>query len=138
MGARPRTKSRSAKPRGLFLARSFRLRPSAPGYSLLVAGLLVALAIFSYDPSDPPSSTVYPLHKGIHNLLGTPGAWAARRLGEFLGITVYLLLASWFVLVVLLILRRSLVTWSVRLLGWLLLIPVACLLADAFIPAAFT
>jgi S-DNA-T family DNA segregation ATPase FtsK/SpoIIIE len=112
------------------------LRPNSVAYSLLFSGLLLALAVFSYDPVDPPSSTVYPLATVPHNLLGLPGAFVARRLSEFLGITVYLLLASWFVLVLLLMLRRGMLTWLRRLLGWLLLIPVSCVAADALVPSS--
>jgi S-DNA-T family DNA segregation ATPase FtsK/SpoIIIE len=49
---------------------------------------------------------------------------------EALGIAAYLLLVNWFVLVVLLWLRRTWLRWSLRLLGCLLLLPCAAVLAD--------
>jgi hypothetical protein len=96
---------------------------------LLAAGLLVALSLFSYDPADLPGA-VHPHHGRPANLLGTPGAWLAQGLIDALGAAVYLLLATWFVLVVLLFLRRSWLTWILRLAGWLLLLPCAAVAAD--------
>jgi S-DNA-T family DNA segregation ATPase FtsK/SpoIIIE len=97
---------------------------------LLLAGLLAALAVFSYDPADPPSTAIYPPNERPANLLGTAGAGVAYELVGALGLAVHVLLASWFVLVLLLYLRRGLLRWSLRLAGWLLLIPAAAALAD--------
>ena len=92
-----------------------RSRLDFAAYGLLVAGLVVALSVFSYDPADPPGGAVYPPHETVKNILGSGGAWLARTLHETLGIAVHILLASWFVLVVLLFLRQSLMRWSLRL-----------------------
>ena len=78
----------------------------------------------------PQGNTVHPPNSIAANLLGPGGAWLARTLLETLGIAVYFLLASWLVLVVLLLLRRGLLTWSLRAAGWLLLIPCAAVSAD--------
>ena len=69
---------------------------------------MVALAVFSYDPADPPGTAVFPPNKRPTNLLGAPGACAAHELVGALGLAVHVLLASWFVLVLLLFLRRGL------------------------------
>jgi S-DNA-T family DNA segregation ATPase FtsK/SpoIIIE len=106
-------------------------RLDAAAFCLLVTGLLVAVAIFSRDPADRPGA-VYPPPVAAQNLLGSPGAWLALALTDALGVGVYVLLASWFVLVVLLFLRRSWLRWSLRLAGWLLLIPAAATGADLF------
>jgi S-DNA-T family DNA segregation ATPase FtsK/SpoIIIE len=108
--------------------RSF--RPDLAAWGLLLAGLLVAGSVFSYDPADPPAATVFPPRPEPVNLLGPAGAWLAHALLETLGVGVFLLLASWFVLVVLLLVRRSRLTWSLRLAGWLLLLPCATVAAD--------
>jgi hypothetical protein len=108
--------------------RSFRLDLVACG--LLLCGLVVALCIFSHSPADAPRTGVYPPSDQPANLVGPPGAWLAEGLHQSLGIAVYVLLASWFVLVVLLLVRRSLLTWSLRLSGWLLLLPCATVAAD--------
>ena len=52
---------------------------------LLLAGMMVALCLFSYDPADPPSVTLHPPRIKPHNLLGLPGAWVAHGLFESLG-----------------------------------------------------
>ena len=97
---------------------------------LLMAGLLVALSVLGHDTDDPPGSSAYPAAPA-KNFLGPGGAWLAGMLQETLGIAVYVLLGSWLVLVVLLFLRRSLWKWSLRLLGWLILIPCAAAGADS-------
>jgi DNA segregation ATPase FtsK/SpoIIIE, S-DNA-T family len=104
-------------------------RLDAAAFSLLAAGLLVSVAVFSLDPADRPGA-VYPPTSVSRNLLGPAGAWLAFALTDALGVAVYVLLASWFVLVVLLFLRRSWLRWSLRLTGWLLLIPCAAVIAD--------
>jgi S-DNA-T family DNA segregation ATPase FtsK/SpoIIIE len=93
---------------------------------LLVTGLLVALSLFTDEPPLTHHSAVAP-HR---NVLGPAGAWLAQVLMETLGVAVYVLLVSWFVLVFLLFLRRGLFTWSLRLAGWLLLLPCTAVLAD--------
>jgi DNA segregation ATPase FtsK/SpoIIIE, S-DNA-T family len=95
---------------------------------LLVTGLLVALCVLSSDPATPAGA--YPPPAEAPNLLGDPGAWLAGALYDALGVAVYVLLASWFVLVVLLFLRRRWLRWLIRLAGWLLLVPCAAVLAD--------
>ncbi|HKB37438.1 MAG TPA: DNA translocase FtsK 4TM domain-containing protein [Gemmataceae bacterium] len=97
---------------------------------LFVAGLLAALCVFSHDPADPPAPSVYPPNARPANLLGAPGARVSQALIDSLGAAVHVLLASWFVLVVLLALRRGLLRWSLRLAGWLLLVPIAAVFAD--------
>jgi S-DNA-T family DNA segregation ATPase FtsK/SpoIIIE len=107
-----------------------RWRLDFAAYSFLAAGLLLALSVLSHDPGNPPGSSVYPCPPTTPNLLGPPGAWLAETVYDTLGVAVYVLLASWFVLVVLLLLRRSWLTWTLRLAGWLLLIPCAAVAAD--------
>jgi S-DNA-T family DNA segregation ATPase FtsK/SpoIIIE len=107
-----------------------RVRLDFAALGFLLAGLALALCILGYDPADPPGTTVYPLHPAATNLLGAPGAWLAQLVLETLGVATYVLLAAWFVLVVLLFLRHGLRAWSVRLAGWLLLIPCVAAGAD--------
>jgi S-DNA-T family DNA segregation ATPase FtsK/SpoIIIE len=101
---------------------------------LLVAGLLVALSLFTDEPA-PGTKTAPATPLAPHrNVLGPGGAWLAQVLTETLGVAVYVLLISWFVLVVLLFLRRGVFTWALRLAGWLLLFPCTAVLADYFGP----
>lgn len=89
---------------------------------LLIAGLLVALCIFSFDV------------RAHSNFFGQPGAWLARELNATLGVAVHVLLASWFVLVLLLLLRQSWASWTLRLVGWLVLLPCAAVAAEWLAP----
>src|SRR5205823_3068470 len=99
--------------------------------TLLLAGLLVALSVFSYDPADPPGTSVYPVNLSPRNLLGPPGAWLASTLHDAFGIAVYVLLCTWFVLVMLLFVRRRRLTWLLRFAGWVLLLPSIAVIGDA-------
>jgi S-DNA-T family DNA segregation ATPase FtsK/SpoIIIE len=105
---------------------SWRLDLTAAG--LLLSGLVVALAVFAVDPA-AACRRVYPPATPPHPL-GPPGFWVGSLLHETLGVAVHVLLAAWFVLVVLLFLRRGWFAWSRRLLGWLLLLPWTALAAD--------
>ncbi|HTU19041.1 MAG TPA: DNA translocase FtsK 4TM domain-containing protein [Gemmataceae bacterium] len=58
------------------------------------------------------------------------GGAIAYELRQSLGAAVYVFLAGWFVVVVRLALRRSWLGWSLRSLGWLLLIPATAVLAE--------
>jgi S-DNA-T family DNA segregation ATPase FtsK/SpoIIIE len=98
--------------------------------ALLLAGLFIALSVFSHDPGRVPAARVDPSRTTPGNLLGPAGSWLARSLDEKLGVAVHVLLVSWFVLVVMLFLRRGLLTWSLRLAGWVLLLPCAAIAAD--------
>jgi S-DNA-T family DNA segregation ATPase FtsK/SpoIIIE len=104
-----------------------RLRLDLAAFVLLAMGLLVALCILGHE--GPANGLVHPRPEP-RNLLGVPGAWLAQSLYEALGVAVYLLLASWFLLVILLFLRRTWLRWAVRLLGTLILLPTATVLTD--------
>jgi S-DNA-T family DNA segregation ATPase FtsK/SpoIIIE len=105
--------------------RRFRLDVTA--FALLGAGLLVALCVLGNDV--PAAGPAHPAAEPT-NPLGLPGAWLAQSLHEALGVAVYLLLASWLVLVVLLFVRRTWLRWAVRLIGWLVLLPSAAVAAE--------
>ncbi len=96
---------------------------------LLLVGLFLTLSVLDYDPSDLPSA-VYPAPAAPHNRLGSAGALIAHELRQTLGVAVYVFLAGWFVVVGLLVLRRGWLAWSVRFVGWLLLVPATAVLAE--------
>jgi S-DNA-T family DNA segregation ATPase FtsK/SpoIIIE len=101
------------------------VRIDLAAFALLAAGLLVAVSLFSADGTTDASTG---------NLLGPGGAWIARELTDALGVAVYVMLGAWFVLVVLLFLRNSWLIWSTRLLGWMILVPCAAVLAHRIGP----
>ena len=47
---------------GVLIMADRRSRLDLGAYGLLIAGLLVALSVFSHDPADPPGAIVYPPH----------------------------------------------------------------------------
>jgi S-DNA-T family DNA segregation ATPase FtsK/SpoIIIE len=112
-----------------------RLYANLTACGLLLAGFVTALSIFTYAPADAPGNTIYPPNNIDSNLLGPVGAWLAHTLLETLGLAVYVLLVSWFVLALLLLVRRRLWSWSLRTLGWFLLVPSAAVSADYLPPS---
>src|SRR5262249_57631144 len=95
---------------------------------LLFGGLVVALSVFSHEPATPVArATGAPAEA---NLLGVPGHLLARELFAALGSAVHVLLAAWFVLVLMLLVRKSWLRWSARLTGWLILLPTTAIAAD--------
>jgi S-DNA-T family DNA segregation ATPase FtsK/SpoIIIE len=99
-------------------------------WGLLAVGLVVAVAVFSHEAG---SGWSYP-PRPAGNLLGPVGAGLAEELNEALGAAVHVLLATWFVLVLMLLLRGYNLRWLFRLTGWLLLLPCAAVLADLLGP----
>src|ERR1019366_1263561 len=98
------------------------LRVDGIAWLLLFCGLVVALCVLSHEPAVGGSSA--------SNLLGEPGDWLARELYAALGSAVYVLLVAWFVLVLMLLVRKSWLRWSGRMFGWLLLLPCTAITAD--------
>src|SRR5260221_671801 len=92
-------------------------------FALLIAGTIVTTVVLSHAPAATEDSVP-------SNLLGWPGAWLAEGLLDSLGIAVYVLLASWLVLVVALFLHRERWRWLRRLAGWMILIPGSAVIAD--------
>jgi S-DNA-T family DNA segregation ATPase FtsK/SpoIIIE len=99
--------------------RGYRLEVIA--FALLLTGLALATAVFTYRPTQPESTS----------LLGWPGAVIAESLFEALGASAYALLAAWFSTAVVLLLRRSVWRTTKQLIGWVILIPCVALTADS-------
>ncbi|MGF1583617.1 MAG: DNA translocase FtsK 4TM domain-containing protein [Gemmataceae bacterium] len=107
------------------------------GWGLLALGFVLAAAVLSHDPSLPPSGAVYPSLEKSENLIGPSGHEVATVLYDSLGLAVYLLLASWFTLVLMLLMREKYWLWWKRLGGWVVLIPCVAIAADVLeIPLA--
>ena len=94
---------------------------------LIIALGLTAIAAFmlasrvSFDPTDPPTHTVWPANAPVRNVCGPVGAWTAYQLVKLFGV------ASWMVVGAVL-LHAMLVLWgrrvgyaSLRLVGILML-----------------
>jgi S-DNA-T family DNA segregation ATPase FtsK/SpoIIIE len=90
-------------------------------WTLLLTGLAVAACVLGHEEW---------VGRDAENLLGEPGAWLAQELFNALGSTVYVLLVSWFVLVLVLLVRQGVGVWLRRLVGWLILLPCCAVVAD--------
>src|SRR5215472_4302090 len=96
----------------------------ALGFGLLVAALLLAAALFSYDPQDPSFDTA--IDVGPHNLLGSNGAVLADLLRQSLGLAAFVIpvvLIGWSLR---LLLNRTVAALSLKLV----LLPTALILAS--------
>lgn len=74
-----------------------RLRDDLLALIVLAATVYLGLCLFSYDPADPPATTVYPPHPVVNNIGGRWGAALAHGLISTLGIGAYFV-PFWFVL----------------------------------------
>ncbi len=89
-------------------------------FALVLAAIAVflGLALFTYDPADPPSQLVYPPRAETFNLCGPVGARVALLLLEFLGLGAYYLAASIGIVAFFLLARRPIDQPYLRGLGW--------------------
>jgi S-DNA-T family DNA segregation ATPase FtsK/SpoIIIE len=101
--------------------------------SLLALCVFLTLALFTYNPADPPSTLVYPLHAKISNACGRSGAIVAEFLLQAIGLGAYFLIVSLAVLDAVLLARRKITEPMLRLAGWgVALVGVTTLLAMSF------
>jgi S-DNA-T family DNA segregation ATPase FtsK/SpoIIIE len=96
---------------------------------LVGGGLFLTRSVLDYDPADVPGA-IYPSPATPHNRMGPLGAGIAHELRQTLGAAVFVFLAGWFAIVIRLALRKSWLGWSLRSLGWALLVPAATVLAQ--------
>jgi S-DNA-T family DNA segregation ATPase FtsK/SpoIIIE len=86
--------------------------------ALVALGVFLCVSLWSYSPSDPPSTLVWPTGDTIENACGLAGAYVAHYLFESLGIGAYYLAGSLCVLTLVLLVRREVDQPMVRTLGW--------------------
>jgi len=98
-----------------------RFRLDAVALTLFAAGVLLTAAVASYHPLS-----------GTQNILGEAGDEAASMLVDALGWSAGVFLAAWFVLAGLLVVNRSPIRFTVRLLGWATLTTCGAIAADWF------
>jgi len=111
-----------------------RLKTDLLALGLLAATLFTALALYSYDASDPPSTLVFPVRAEALNLCGPSGAWLAHALFTMFG------LGAWFVLVSVLLLdlglfsRNPIRDPAIRSVGATAMLVALCLLLQILAP----
>jgi S-DNA-T family DNA segregation ATPase FtsK/SpoIIIE len=85
----------------------------------LLAGVsLLAAALASYDPADPPGTLVYPPRQTVANACGPIGAYAAHILFSGVGYAAYYVVGSLVIVGVMLLMRREMDQPVLRGVGW--------------------
>jgi len=112
----------STKPRGWYL--------DAFAAGMLLFGFCLGISILGQDPPFPAQYEFS--GSSSKNPLGEFGTWISKNVHHVFGLGAFLLIGAWFTLVFGLILRKHFFSWLVRLIGWILLIPSACLLASEY------
>jgi S-DNA-T family DNA segregation ATPase FtsK/SpoIIIE len=102
--------------------------------ALLAAVVFLGIALWTYDPLDPPSTLVWPASETIQNSCGRAGALVAHHLFESLGIGAYYLELSLAVLTFFLLARREVDQPLVRAVGWAISVVGLTTLAALAIP----
>ncbi len=100
---------------------------------LLFGGVFLLLSVFdsvaAAPVADAPGSPAF-VHAPSSPRVGQLGGAIATELRQSLGAAVYVFLAGWFAVLIRLVTRRSWFRWSLRSLGWLLLVPCVAVLAE--------
>ena len=86
--------------------------------ALLAGCALLAAALLTYDPADPPGTLLYPPRATFENACGPAGAYAAHALYAGVGYGALYLLGSLVVVGVLLLARREIDQPVLRGVGW--------------------
>jgi S-DNA-T family DNA segregation ATPase FtsK/SpoIIIE len=120
----------------MFEDRSLKLDLCALALSALVVFLGVSL--WTYEPTDPPSTLVWPPSEMVENACGRAGALAAHHLLESLGVGAYYLAGALVVLTFFLFRRFEIDQPVLRTVGWFIsvvgLTTVAALAAPNWTP----
>lgn len=90
------------------------------GTILLIVGLALGVSVIAHNPATA----------GAEHPLGSVGHQLAEQLVDTLGLSAYLLVAGWCILAVTLLAHGNVPRWVTRLVGWMLLVPCAAVLAD--------
>ncbi|HUY32349.1 MAG TPA: DNA translocase FtsK [Pirellulales bacterium] len=88
--------------------------------ALVLLALLVflAVALWTYNPADPPGDLVHPPRTTFDNACGRLGAWTAHGLFQAIGLGAYYLVVSLAVLDAALLRRRVIGERWLRAIGW--------------------
>lgn len=111
-----------------------RLKNDMLALGLFAATLFTAIALCSYNPSDPPSTSVYPAQSFVSNLCGPTGALLSHFLINAFGLGAWFLLASLFFIDLGLFSRKQLADPMVRVVGSVIMLISVCLLMQLSTP----
>lgn len=111
-----------------------RLKNDLLALGLLAMTIFIALALFSYDSMDPPSTLVYPAREHVTNLCGPTGAFISHFLMHAFGLGSWFLLGSVFCLDLGLFSRKQIADPAIRMAGVVAMLLSFCLLVQLVLP----
>lgn len=111
-----------------------RLKSDLLALGLFAVALFTGLALFSYDPMDPPSTLRYPVRAEVVNLCGPTGAILAHSLITSFGLGAWFVLASILAVDMGLFSRNPVRDPMIRLAGAGAMLIAICLLLQILAP----
>lgn len=111
-----------------------RLRTDLLALAILAMAVFLGLSLISYDPADPPTDLVYPVHAQATNLCGIVGARLAHGLVVGVGAGAYFVLLVLIVLDIRLFARDVYKDPVIRLCGACLILVAVCVTAQWYMP----
>lgn len=111
-----------------------RLKNDLLALGLFALTMFMGLALFSYNPVDPPSSVVYPAQTIVTNLCGPTGALLSHFLINAFGLGAWFLLLSLLCIDMGLFSRKQLADPAVRIVGATTMLLALCLLLQLSAP----
>ena len=113
-----------------------RLGQDLAALALLAVTAFLGLALFSFDPADPPGGAVWPLSDDPANLCGPAGAAAAWHLRNALGLAAWLAWARLAWVDLRLFAREATPEPALKLVGWGLTLLAVCAGLSLLVPGA--
>jgi len=112
------------------------LRRDLFALALLAVSAFLAMALFTYDSADMPSTLVYPPASKVANACGRSGAFVAEMMFRAVGVGAYFVWLSLAVFDVFLLARWPITEPVLRTLGWLMALSGVCTFAALAVPTS--
>ncbi|MFN0051807.1 MAG: DNA translocase FtsK [Planctomycetales bacterium] len=111
-----------------------RLKTDLCALGLLALTIFLALCLVSYDPADPPGTSVFPPRTQTTNLCGPVGAWTAHGLHQAVGMGAWLVLLALALVDVRWFARKAYPDPYTRLVGCAVLLASFCVFLRLAVP----
>jgi len=111
-----------------------RIRDDLLALGLFAATLFVGLALFSYNPADPPGTAVFPVAEETSNLCGPVGANVSHHLFTNLGYGAYFVVVCMISSDGRLFSRIGLDGWLTRTIGLVVALLAVCVALQVLLP----
>lgn len=112
-----------------------RIKADLMALVLLALTVFAGLALYSYDPADPPSSAVFPVRETPANLCGPIGANVSHTVLNSIGIGAWFLFATLAVAVVRLTIKKPVKDPGVRSIGVAFSLLAFATMAQLWVPS---